>query len=91
MRAAPLPLWFNHLSTTNRTALMAAPNNLRSRIPMNLRGRMSVSYSKVHNTAPQDDSQVETCGRGFSAYATCCALQPFVARRCKERGFGVYC
>jgi hypothetical protein len=46
-------------------ALKAAPNNLRSRIPMNLRGRMSVSYSKIHETAPQGDSHVETYGRGF--------------------------
>jgi hypothetical protein len=28
---------------------MAAPSNLRSRIPMNRRGRMSVSYSSVHD------------------------------------------
>ena len=60
MRAAPVFLRLNHLSTTNRMALMAAPNNLRSRIPMNLRGRMSVSYSKIHETAPQDDSYMET-------------------------------
>jgi hypothetical protein len=32
---------------------------------MNLRGRMSVSYSKIHKTAPQGDSHVETYGRGF--------------------------
>ncbi len=32
---------------------------------MNLRGRMSVSYSKIHETAPQGDSHVETYGRGF--------------------------
>jgi hypothetical protein len=59
VRAAPVFLRLNHLSTTNRMALMAAPNNLRSRIPMNLRGRMSVSYSEIHETAPQDDSYVE--------------------------------
>jgi hypothetical protein len=50
MRAAPVFLRLNCLSTTNRMALMAAPNNLRSRIPMNLRGRMSVSYSKIHES-----------------------------------------
>jgi len=39
--------WLNRLSTINRMTLMVAPSNLRSRIPMNWRGRMSVSYSTV--------------------------------------------
>jgi hypothetical protein len=41
--------WLNRLSTINRMTLMAAASNLRSRIPMNRRGRMSVSYSSVDN------------------------------------------
>jgi hypothetical protein len=64
VRAASVFLLLNRLSTTNRMALMAAPNNLRSRTPMNLRGRMSVSYSMIHETAPQGDSRAETCGCG---------------------------
>jgi hypothetical protein len=51
VRAAPVFLRLNRLSMTNRMTLMAAPNNLRSMIPVNLRGRMSVSYSKIHKTA----------------------------------------
>ena len=39
----------NRLSTINRMTLMAPPSNLRSMILMNWRGRMSVSYSSVHD------------------------------------------